>query len=353
MRSNWTWRLAIAGLALLTLSTGGALWALRAPAGGNTQGSGTSAAGERGVVCIGHADVEGGVAALTPAQPGRVVEILTQEDQAVKAGTPLLRLDDTPARLAVQQAEADLRAARAQLGEAQKLPRQHGFRLIEQRQAVAAAQARAAAARQVRTRYENLRKGGQAAAEEAEAAAQRAREAEAAVVAEENKLHELELVDPAQAIVRAEADVAAKKARLAQANYALSQYTLQAPADGKVLRVLVSKGELLVAQPRQAAIQFCPDAPRIVRAEVEQEFADRVAVGQVATVVDDGNQARKWRGKVVRVSDWYTHRRSIIQEPLQMNDVRTLECIVQLEAGPAPRIGQRVRVQIAPVPPAQ
>ena len=54
-----------------------------------------------------------------------------------------------------------------------------------------------------------------------------------------------------------------------------------------------------------------------------------------------------WRGKVVRLSDWYTHRRSMLQEPLQFNDVRTLECIVQLDPGQsALRIGQRVRVTL-------
>jgi hypothetical protein len=47
------------------------------------------------------------------------------------------------------------------------------------------------------------------------------------------------------------------------------------------------------------------------------------------------------------MSDWYTPRRSIIQEPLQFNDVRTLECIIQLDPDQQmPRIGQRVRVKL-------
>jgi len=36
-------------------------------------------------------------------------------------------------------------------------------------------------------------------------------------------------------------------------------------------------------------------------------------------------------------------------EPLQFNDVRTLECIIDLDPGqPILRIGQRVRVQLVP-----
>jgi hypothetical protein len=48
------------------------------------------------------------------------------------------------------------------------------------------------------------------------------------------------------------------------------------------------------------------------------------------------------------MSDWYTHRRSILLEPSQQNDVRTLECIVEVDPGQPPvRIGQRMRVTIA------
>jgi multidrug resistance efflux pump len=351
MRAIWFWRLTSAGVALLLLSTGGALWALRAP-GGSTGTGATASGGGQGVVCLGYVDVEGGIAILTPTQPGQVVEILAREDQPVKAGDALVRLDETPARLTVEQAKADVSAAQTQLDEARKLPEQHRHRLAEQGQAVTAAQARAAAARQVQARYENLQKAGQSAPEEAAAAAERIREANAVVTAEEHKLAELKLVDPKAAVERAEANVADKKARLAQANYALGQCTVRAPVDGKILRLNVRKGELLTAQPRQPAIEFCPGGPRIVRAEVEQEYADRVALGEEVVVVDDGNPALQWRGKVVHIGDWYTQRRSVIQEPLQVNDVRTLECIVRLEAEAQPRIGQRVRVRIGRVPSA-
>jgi hypothetical protein len=78
---------------------------------------------------------------------------------------------------------------------------------------------------------------------------------------------------------------------------------------------------------------------------VEQEFTGRVAVGQPALIQDDTSGAVTWRGKVRRLSDWYSHRRSIWQEPLQLNDVRTLECIIDLDPRQPPlRIGQRLRV---------
>ena len=81
------------------------------------------------------------------------------------------------------------------------------------------------------------------------------------------------------------------------------------------------------------ALLFCPDAPRIVRAEVEQEFAGRVGVGQKALIQDDATGGGSWRGQVKSISGWYSHRRSMLLEPLQFNDVRTLECILELDAG--------------------
>jgi hypothetical protein len=84
--------------------------------------------------------------------------------------------------------------------------------------------------------------------------------------------------------------------------------------------------------------------------EVEQENAARVFIGQPAEIEDDSRTGGRWKGKVVRVSDWFTHRRSMLLEPTQFNDVRTLECILEVEPGEEAkgtlplRIGQRVRV---------
>ena len=90
----------------------------------------------------------------------------------------------------------------------------------------------------------------------------------------------------------------------------------------------------------------------LIRAEVSQEFAGRIREGQPAWIQDDTDATQAWRGKVVRVSSWYTHRRSIMQEPLQLNDVRTLECIVAFDDPdpPAVRIGQRMRISIGDKP---
>jgi multidrug resistance efflux pump len=338
------------GLIVLAAGLAGAGWVFSHSRAGDPAVP-TAAAPERGVACFGHVDVEHGVTALYPAQPGRVAEVLVRETAAVEAGTVLLRLDDRLARYRVEEARADLQAARAQLTQARTLPEKHRLLVAQQQAAVEAVRHRLAAAREQLAHKEALVRREQTSAVVARAGAEQVRELEAAERAELAKLSELDLHLPAVAVERAEAEVAAKKANLDKAEYALEECTLKAPVAGTVLRVFVGPGDLLGGQPSKPAIQFCPDRPRIVRAEVEQEFVARVSVGQTATLQDEGSTGQTWRGKVARVSDWITQRRSVLLEPFQVNDVRTLECIIELDPGqPQPRIGQRLRVTIGQLP---
>src|SRR5262249_9425174 len=127
----------------------------------------------------------------------------------------------------------------------------------------------------------------------------------------------------------------------------LEQCTIKAPTAGTVLRVLVNPGEMLGTARRDPAVQFCPKGQRLVRAEVEQEFAASVSLGQAAAVQADSKAGTTWSVQVIRRADWYTEGRSIIQEPRQINDVRTRECLIALDPGqPQLRIGERVRVSI-------
>ena len=63
------------------------------------------------------------------------------------------------------------------------------------------------------------------------------------------------------------------------------------------------------------ALIFAADEPRVIRAEVEQEFAAQVAAGQKVRIQDDINAKLTFTGKVSRVSDWFLQRRTVFQEP--------------------------------------
>ena len=79
------------GLTSLAASLAGTVWLLHSDARAEL----TPAAEARDVrvVCFGHADVEDGVAALYPLQPGQVEKVQVKEGQEVRAGDVLVSLD--------------------------------------------------------------------------------------------------------------------------------------------------------------------------------------------------------------------------------------------------------------------
>ena len=85
-----------------------------------------------------------------------------------------------------------------------------------------------------------------------------------------------------------------------------------------VLRVHIHKDEILGPNARTAAIEFCPQGPKfpkIVRAEILQEWAARVEQGQEVLIEDDTYAGAQWTGKVKLVADWFAPKRRVILSP--------------------------------------
>ena len=162
------------------------------------------------------------------------------------------------------------------------------------------------------------------------------------------RLADLEAEDVEMATTRAEYDLKAAEARRDTARLALDDCILRAPRAGTVLRILVGPGDVLGgSQPGQPAVLFAAAGPQVVRATVEQEFANRVREGELALVEDEADSSTVWRGRVERVAGWFSQRRTILHDPSELSDVRTLECVIVLDPGqPRLRLGQSVRVLI-------
>ena len=65
---------------------------------------------------------------------------------------------------------------------------------------------------------------------------------------------------------------------------------------------------------------------------------------------DESDRTLTWRGRVSRLAGWFAERRTVLHNPSQFSDVRTLECVIELEPPqPRLRLGQSVRVVIGPV----
>jgi multidrug resistance efflux pump len=312
---------------------------------GNTRPQKSESLGEKGgrkIVVAGHVETREGVPPVLPLQPGKVAKVIAKENEEYDEGAPLYLMDDHQARFDHELAKDAAEAAEAQLDKAKKLPEKQR---VAQKRVIAAKEAKRDAAQKDADDANRLRGKG-VSAEKADAAQKVADAAGEEVEAEKEKLNVMEAEFDA-ALKLAEIDVSAKKTLLAKARWALDECTVKAPFKGKVVRLQVSVGDAL-PNPRQAPILYCSTAPRIIRAEVEQEFAPKARVGQKAFIKDYANDdLGTWNGQVESISDWYTHRRSNLLEPLQFNDVRTLECIIELGPNQKPlKIGQRVRVTL-------
>lgn len=308
------------------------------------------------VVGFGHVDVEGGTVPLTVPNIGQIEHVLVKEGDRVQAGQPLIRLRDQKAKAQLAQAVAKVQEAQVMLEKAQRAPEVFEFKKKMQQQAIVAAENRIEAARSELGRLEGLVQSSVLPPEKLATAKERLPELEAALEVERLRLQELQLEDPQENLRLAQAALDAAQAQRDLAQEYLDSHTLLAPSAGIVLRLMVSPGQVLGENATMPALWFCPDRPRIVRCEIEEEFASKVASGMRAEVYSDDPAGPVWRGQVTRCADWIAHRRSLLDEPFQRNDVRTLECIVQLELDgnvPEPRIGRRLRVVLFPNEKAQ
>jgi len=340
---RWLW---IVGLLLLIATAIGAAWAINSGNGGDA-GVDQTAATPPGIVSLGLVDVEPGIAKLFPLQPGRVV-FVAPEGKFVKKGEVILSVDKTLANFNLEQAKAALEDARLLLKEAEKKPKKHEIDQQTQKRVIAIATSKMKVAEYELEKKKKLFFEEKIISKEDLGIVQETYNGLADLVEiEKNKLKQLELLDPKVEVNRAQRDVAAKQAQKGKAELALQECDIKAPADGTVLRVFFQVGESLPRDPKFPAIQFCPNSKRIVRAEVLQEWASHVAKGQKVMIEDDTHSGAKWTGEVKYVSDWITQKRDMILEPFMVNDVRTLECVIDVNpGGPPMRIGQRVRVTI-------
>lgn len=224
--------------------------------------------------------------ALGPTTASRVLRVLVDQGDAVKAGQLLAELDPVDledrvaaARIASERAAASVLAARAQLAEARS------------RAQLAAASARRAA---------ELREKGFLSHEAADA---KGHEDRATRAAEEAAAAQLGVAERERE--RAAAELSGVSKLRAQAR-------LASPVDGVVSARLVEPGTTVVAG--QAVIQVVEPATLWVRSRIDQGQASGIREGLPAEIVLRAEPGRAWRGEVRRVdlvSDAVTEERIV------------------------------------------
>ncbi|MEW5739683.1 MAG: HlyD family efflux transporter periplasmic adaptor subunit [Myxococcota bacterium] len=301
----------------------------------------------------------GGNGVVEPAQretkvagqvTGVVKEVLVKEGDHVKAGDLLVRLADGVEAATLAAAEAELAAERATLARTLK-----GLR-VEDKDAVAAeaqaAKSRAELSADVLKRTEQLAKSGAATPDELERARRQAQADQATFQSIDARARAAEAGSRSEDIAFARARVLAAEARVAQARAALERLAVTAPLDGEVLQVKVRPGELYSFQGVEPLVVMGDTRTLRVRMDVDERDVAKVRPGAPAFVRADAWGERRFAGKVVEVARRFGRKNIRTDDPVEKNDTKILETVIELDTNELLIPGQRVTCFVAAAPDA-
>lgn len=269
----------------------------------NSQGA-VKAPSPSAAVAKGVVEAEGGLVTIAAQREGLIRRVLVQEGDHVAAAQPMAEMDDAQARLTAAAAAADLGEKRAQ---------------------VEVAAAKLAGMDREAKRLAGLASADAATRQDADQAAT------AAHVARGEYDETRQVVLAAQAQQRLDA-------------FEVTSRVVRAPLSGKIVRRTITSGAWTPAAAPLFLVE--PDGRRIVRAELDESFSDRVRPGMSALVTKEFQQGRNYHAQVVRVADVLGG--ATLDDPAAQADTRVVAVILKLNDGEDLRLGQRVLVRFSP-----
>jgi membrane fusion protein (multidrug efflux system) len=235
---------------------------------------------------------------VAPKVSGYISELLVDDNQPVKAGQVVARIDDRDYRTALDQAKATLAAAAATIDHLDAELAAQGS-VIDQADAnAAAARAELDQAQRNDTRYAKMAVVGYGSEQQAEQASTDRRDKEAVlkrqIAAVSTARQQIDILKAQRALSFAERDQA--EAALSQAELNLSYATITAPIDGTV-----GARSLRVGQYVQAGTQLMalvPLADVYVVANFKETQLGNMKAGEPVSVEIDGLNGAAFKGHV-------------------------------------------------------
>jgi HlyD family secretion protein len=271
--------------------------------------------------------------------PGVVSRVVVVEGSRVAAGDPLVELTSDVAKSVLQAAEADVRAATAELA---KLA--NGNRMEDRRASVAdvdAAEARAASAREIAARLAAAARGGGATPDEVERARRQAESDEATASAARARRDATLSGARSEEVAAARARLEATTARRDEARVRLDERTVRAPLHGEVLAVKIRAGEY--ATPGGDALVVLGDTSEMkARIDVDEREIARLGVGARAKVRVPALPGRELEGRVETLGRRMGRKNVRTDDPVERNDAKILEVVLSLGPARGLVVGQRV-----------
>jgi multidrug resistance efflux pump len=285
----------------------------------------------------------------------------------VKSGQPLYEFDATIQTAVLEQAKAGVAYYKTKVKEAEELGKQHAKQVEQAEKAVELADRKVGLMRQYyvlvdttleksyeiekkpKETWDELKKGSADLYKAKVEFDSAMGELDAAKL----KRDHLKASDPKVKVREAEAAVKQAEAEQAKAQSAVDLCVVKARTAGTVEQVTIGPGTTLGIGTLTPALWLIPSGPRVVRAEVEAEFAHRLGAdikGKSVTIYDHTDAKLTYSGTVRRKGTTFLLKRGNA-ENLLGGDTRVLEVVIEVSdpnpAGKPPLlVGQRVRVNL-------
>lgn len=241
--------------------------------------------------------VRGQVTALASQVSGYVTDVPVRDFQFVKAGEPLVRVDDRIYRQQLAQAEAQLDIARASLANVDETMAQNVATVAVRKASLDQAKAQLDRAKAAYDRVSSLAQKGIRAETDLDGAIANLKVAQAGVSAAEAgvSLAEAQVrgTDVSRAGLTAQVHAAEATVDLARIN--LGNTVITAPADGQISESSVRKGQYVTAGTQ---LMFLVPPTRWIVANYKETQTAHMHVGQPAIIEVDGLDGASLRGTV-------------------------------------------------------
>ena len=227
---------------------------------------------------------------ILPQVRGRVIDVPIEPNRHLRKGDVLFKIDPTQFELKVQSLEAKLPEARAEVAQMKAYEKELEAQLESARSFTASVEAKLALAEERRRQTRELADAGAGPVFDAEQAEANVKKLEADVQAARSAEGEIRQKLDARTEDGTLADIAQAKAKLAQlesqiaeARWELDQTTVYAPADGRVVNLMLREGAYTVPFPVRPAMTFVEDEQWVI-AFYEQNELRRVEDGNDAEI---------------------------------------------------------------------
>lgn len=240
-------------------------------------------------------------------KPGLVHKVFVKVGSVVKAGEPMLELDNREAKAKIETMKSQLAAMKAAL-EVDKVQRADWQDQLE---------------RVVRLEKDKV------------------------ATEEERRRKEFGVQNIVARLDKAQADIAASGRQLEQAQVELDVLTVRAPRDGTILQVNIREGEFAGGAGGEPLLVLGDVDKLQVRADVDEQNAPMVSPNQPATAHLKGTTQNPIPLRFVRIEPYVIPKRSLTGDSAERVDTRVLQIIFELDRPDFPvYVGQQVDVFI-------